>query len=498
MPTLDELLQRSTQRHAERPALAWEGRLWTYRELDEAVTALAARLAGDVRPGQRVGVLAPNTPALVAGLWAAWRLEAVAVPLNARWRDYELGRILADAQPSVVLSTETFRGYSFVDLFDDLWQPLPALRRWLLFDPLGRDLRDLPGPAATEAEPLPPGVGCLLYTSGTTGAPKGALVPHATEVDAAPVLSELLGLLPEDVSVFVIPVAHAFGLGALIATLASGGLAVLAEGGFSLAPLTSAIREYRPTVLHGSPALFASFLKTAPPDPRPLRTGLVAGAACPPPVLEQLDRLGVRILNLYGMTEIGAATCCRPDDPPEVRYRTVGRPLPGYDLRIAAGTPGEVQVRGSYVTAGYFRQPEATREAFDGDWFRTGDLGTWEAHGNLTIAGRIKDVIHVGGLNVFPAEVEGFLLTHPQVAQAAVLGVPHPVLGEVVQAVVVPRPGARLTATALLQYAREHIAGYKLPYRIDFRPEIPLLSSGKADRAALLADCNPPSRAPNS
>src|SRR4029077_5589555 len=138
----------------------------------------------------------------------------------------------------------------------------------------------------------------LLYTSGTTGTPKGALVPHATEVDTAPVLGDLLGLTPEDVSVFVIPIAHAFGLAALVATLASGGLAVLAEGGFSLAPLTSAIREYRPTVLHGPPALFAAFLKAGPHDPG-LRTGLVAGSACPPPVLEQLDRLGVRILNLY-------------------------------------------------------------------------------------------------------------------------------------------------------------------------------------------------------
>jgi acyl-CoA synthetase (AMP-forming)/AMP-acid ligase II len=245
------------------------------------------------------------------------------------------------------------------------------------------------------------------------------------------------------------------------------------------------IRCRRPTILHGSPALFLSFLKLAAEGCPPLRTGLTAGASCPPGLLERLDSVGLRILNLYGMTEIGAGVCCRPDDPPTVRHTTVGRPLPGYEVRIAGDTPGEVQVRARYVTPGYFRQPEQTTAAFDGDWLRTGDLGSLDEQGNLRLTGRSREVIHVGGFNVFPAEVEGLLLTHPDVLQAVVVGVPHAAMGEGVQAFVVPNPGARLTPSALLQFARARLAGYKLPYKIFILSEIPLLASGKPDRTAL-------------
>jgi fatty-acyl-CoA synthase len=147
--------------------------------------------------------------------------------------------------------------------------------------------------------------------------------------------------------------------------------------------------------------------------------------------------------------------------------------------------PGEVQVRGPYVTGGYFRQPKETAAAFDGDWFRTGDLGAFDKQGNLVLRGRAKEVIQVGGLNVFPAEVEGFLLTHPDVLQAVVVGTPQPLLGEVPRAFVVPRPGSSLTSAGLLRFARQHIANYKLPYGIHLVPELPMLASGKPDRAAL-------------
>src|SRR5262249_51753596 len=173
---------------------------------------------------------------------------------------------------------------------------------------------------------------------------------------------------------------------------------------------------------------------------------------------------------------------CRADDPAAIRHATVGRALPGYTFRI---DNGEVQVRGPYVTPGYYRQPEQTAAALVDGWFRTGDLGSMDAHGNLSVSGRAKEVIHVGGLNVFPAEVEGFLLTHPDVVQAAVVGVPHPAMGEVPQAFVVVRPGSELTPAGLLQFARARIAGYKLPYGIRLLSEMPLLPSGKPDRVAL-------------
>ena len=252
-----------------------------------------------------------------------------------------------------------------------------------------------------------------------------------------------------------------------------------------------ALRDHAATVLHGSPALFARLLATEPDLLAEVRTGFVAGAHCPPVVLERLDETGPTILNLFGMTEIGAAAACRSDDAPELRHETVGRPLPDFEFRSAGENapdePGELQVRGPHVTPGYLGQPDETAAAFDGEWFRTGDLGSIDELGYVRVAGRAKEVVHVAGFNVFPAEVEAFLLTHPEVVQAVVVGVPDERMGEVLAAYVVPTPGADLTPGALLRFARPRIAGYKLPYAISVVDELPLLASGKPDRVALAA-----------
>jgi acyl-CoA synthetase (AMP-forming)/AMP-acid ligase II len=493
--TLDALLQTSAKSHPDRPALAWgEAQTKTYRDLSAAVERLAHALSVNVEAGQPVAVLASNTPALVVGLFAAWRRGAVAVPLNARWREYELRRILQDAEPAALVSIESYQGYSFASLLSRLLPELPTIRGCYFIDSQGELKWNTEGPGAAGPGQLNPEIGLILYTSGTTGAPKGALVRHSRELAGARAVNDVLGTTAEDVTVFVIPISHAFGMTTFLGTVAAGGLAVLVESAFTLNPLLEAVQRWRATLLHGSPALFTSFLKLAPTPPATLRTGFVAGSACPPPVLEQLDRVGLRVLNLYGMTEIGAAACCRPDDSPHDRYHTVGRPLTGYQIRVSGSQSGEVLVRGPYVTPGYYRQlsrasagagDTGSAIALDAGWFRTGDLGSLDERGNLRVSGRAKEVIHVGGFNVFPGEVEGFLLTHPDVLQAAVLGVPHDVMGEAVKAFIVPRPGSNLTAPALLQYARPRIAGYKLPFVIRLLAEMPLLATGKPDRAAL-------------
>jgi fatty-acyl-CoA synthase len=231
--------------------------------------------------------------------------------------------------------------------------------------------------------------------------------------------------------------------------------------------------------------LFASLLKTAPDALSSLRTGLVGGTICPATLLEDLDRLGVRILNSYGMTELGPATSCRLDDPPAVRYHTVGQPLPGYEFRVADGPAGKLQVKSPYLMAGYFRKTAETKAAFDGPWFHTGDIGSIDDHANIRISGRTSDVIHVAGLKVFPAEVEACFLSHPDVAEAAVVRVPHDAMGEAPAAFVVLRPSALIQTKHLLQFARGSIAGYKLPYLIRIVPSLPRLATGKVDRATL-------------
>jgi long-chain acyl-CoA synthetase len=487
---VDALLSASTEQHPGRLALASAEEDLDYATFAQRVDRLAGELGGLVEPGDRVAVVAPNVPALAVALFAAWRAGAVAVPLNARLREYELRQVLPDAEPVAVVTIGAHAGYRFAEVIGALLPELPTVGACFVVDATGAVVERRDGaPAGERPVALAPEIGAVLYTSGTTGAPKGALVTHDCAVAGARSLAGLLELSPDDTSVLVIPASHAFGLGCLLAAVAAGSAAVLIEAGFSFDPLLQAIDGRRASVVHGSPALFGRLLVAAPGSLDSVRTGLVAGAPCPPALLEQLEATGATILNVFGMTEIGAATGCRRDDPAELRHNTVGRALEGYEFRVAGETePGELQVRGPYVMPGYLGQPEQTAQAFDGDWFRTGDLGTIDAQGYIRISGRAKEVIHVGGFNVFPAEVEGFLLGHPAVAQAVVVGIPHERMGEALAAFVVPRPGHQLEPGELLRFARPRIAGYKLPYAIRVVDELPILPSGKPDRVALAAD----------
>ncbi len=460
--TLDALLRESALRHADRPALARGDERLSYRQLDEAVDVLAARI-GDVRD-RPVALIASNTPALVIGLFAIWRGGATAVPLNARLREHELRQILSDARPAAIVSIESHGGYSFRELAARLVPELPGL----FVDPSGRVVAEnRPSVEATQASLAAEGVAAILYTSGTSGEPTGALVPHRRELDGARHLAEILELTPEDAVAFVIPLSHAFGFTCLHACVRAGATAVLVDSTASLRPLLDAVAATSATVLHGSPRLFASLLDAAPGGLPSIRTGFVAGSTSPPGLLERLDAVGMRILNVYGLTELGAVSACRTDDSAEVRYSTAGRPLPGHELRTV---DGELQVSSPYGVG----------------WFPTGDLAELE-DGCVRITGRISELVNIGGFNVSPAEVETVLLGHPSVEAAVVVGVGDAATGETLQAFVVPRPGAELDRAHLLRYARARIAGYKLPYAIHVVSELPLLPSGKPDRQALRA-----------
>jgi acyl-CoA synthetase (AMP-forming)/AMP-acid ligase II len=489
-----QLLAEGASRFPDRPALAYGEATLSFADLDLAADRLGARLkrvagaAGDELEGSRVAIVGPNVPATVIGLFAAWRLGATAVPVSARLREFDLARVLRDADPAAVIAPRAHGGYPFEGTLRKLASELPGLRGCLFLDAAGAVETELT--CAPRAEPEDLSAAAILYTSGTTGDPKGALTTHATTVESARHLAELIALEPGEASALILPIPHAFGFATLLASIAAGGLAVLVDASFSLEPLSQALTRHQATVLHGSPALFAGLLQGRPEGLSGVRTGFVGGAPCPPDVIERLDATGTRLLNVYGMTEIGAAAACRLDDPADARHRTVGRPLPGYELRIIPAQRGgeeigEIQVRGRHVTPGYFRQPEHTAEAYDGDWFRTGDLGAIDGDGRLRISGRAKELVMVAGFNVFPAEVENFLLTHPDVLQAAVVGVPHERMEETLEAFVVPRPGSELSPADVRRYARARIAGYKLPYAVHMVSELPMLASGKPDRVEL-------------
>jgi long-chain acyl-CoA synthetase len=475
---LPSLLSAASSTSPDRPALAHEGTTLTYAELARAVGRLASAL--EVAPGERVAVVAPNVPALVVGLFATWDAGAVAVPLSARLRRFELARAFADAQPVAVVSVREHGGFQLSREIGELARETGSVRRRIVVDDVGEVEVQPQVHAAAPASPSPPDLAAILYTSGTTGEPKGALVPHLLADAMSQNLAEVMGEDAGAAHALVVPASHAFGLGCLLYGIVGGAKAVMVERTSSLEPLLQAVRRHDAQLLHGSPALFGRLLRSDA-DAR-LRGGFVAGSWCPPKLLQALDERGMRVLNLYGMTEIGAAASCRHQDPPERRYRTVGRPLPGYEVRAV---DGEIQVRSGYLPTGYHGRPWSSEEVADGEWFRTGDLGEVDPQGFLQIAGRAKEVVHVGGFNVFPAEVESFLLTHPAIAQAAVIGVPHAVLGEALQAFVVTAPDAALEPREVISFARRGIAGYKVPYDVRMLEELPLLASGKPDRRAL-------------
>ena len=445
---------------ADHPALSAEGQVLTYGELRDLSAGSEAELAaaGDLT-GQRVAFISPNAPELVAGLFAAWRLGAVAVPLSTRLRETELELMLADAEPIAIRSVDSHGGYSFADV-------LPGIT---------------PPSVGTGAEPLDAEVAAILYTSGTTGIPKGVLVKHVREVEGSRFLADTLRLTQDDRCGLIVPISHAFGLTCMHAGIAAGAECILVESSFSPAPLLRALEARHATILHGSPTLFRTLLKARPDGLPAIRTGLVAGAPCPSDLLEALDERGTRILNCYGLSETGAVTCVEFDDPPEARHRTVGRAAPQYDVRVRAR---ELEVRGEHLTPGYYRRPEESAQAFQDGWFRTGDLAEIE-DGYVSIVGRAKEIVHVGGFNVVPAEVEAALLAHPDVANVAVLGVPDERMGEALVAYVSPQRDRDLNARDLIAFARSRIAGYKVPYAIEILPELPLLPSGKPDRTAL-------------
>jgi len=482
---VDSLLSVMASERPQHVALAYGDATLTFTELAAASDRL--RKALPVEPGERVAVVAPNVPALVVGMFASWRAGAVAAPLSGRLRRFELERALADAEPVATVTVREHGAFPLAREVEAATRSSQTLRARVVVDALGRVVDVERSRASQRAAPSDAEVAAILYTSGTTGEPKGALLPHRLAEAIARNLAGLLGADADAPYGLAVPASHAFGLDCLVSGIAAGATTVLVDLGTSIDPLIRALCRHAAPVVHGTPSLFRRLLRASAP-PR-VRSGFVAGSLCPPGLLAALDQRGARILNLYGMTEIGAAASCRAEDPPETRYRTAGRALSGYELRVAPdaepAAPGEIQVRGPDLPSGYHGRPWGSDQLTDDGWFRTGDLGEIDAAGNLVIAGRAKEVVHVGGFSVFPAEVEAFLLTHPAIAHAAVVGVPHPVLGEALQAFVVPAEDAGLEPRQVISFARAGIAGYKVPYTVHVKDELPLLPSGKADRRAL-------------
>ncbi|MDQ0581691.1 FadD3 family acyl-CoA ligase [Streptomyces rishiriensis] len=515
--TIPGLVRWSAERYAETEAVV-EGRTRiSYAELGVRVErAAAACLANGVRAGDRVAVWAPNSLDWMVAALGAVSAGAVLVPLNTRFKGTEAADVLRRSGTRLLFVTGTFLGTSYVASLrraaaeGDGGGPLPGLPALEQVVVLSDDA---PADFWTWKDFLASGEGVgtaevraradrvagewpsdIVFTSGTTGRPKGAVITHTQTLRAYGIWTDLAGLRQGDRYLIVNPFFHTFGYKAGVIACLMRGATMIPQPVFNVDTVLANVASERVSVLPGPPTLHQSLLDHASRDKHDLsalRLVVTGAAVVPLRLVERLrGELGVEtVLTAYGLSEAsGVVTMCRRGDDPTVIASTSGRAIPGTEVRVDAppGRPGEVLVRGFHVMRGYYEDEAATAEALTEDgWLRTGDVGVLDAAGNLRITDRLKDMFIVGGFNAYPAEIEQRLGLHPDVADVAVIGVPDPRLGEVGKAYVVRRPGAVSTADDLIAWARREMANYKVPRSVEFVTALPRNAGGKVVKGEL-------------
>lgn len=477
----------------------------TYAQLDAAARAAQAHLEGlGLRPGDRLLVVGENCVALCVLVLAASRMDVWSVVANARLSDREIDLFIAHAQPRRVLYTpqvspEAARHAERHGAHSQAWPGLGDL-------PVGA-LNNTTVPESCFADPREQ-VGCVLYTSGTSGAPKGVMLTHANMLFTATSAARMRGLHPGDLSYGVLPMAHIVGLTAQFMGNLCGGAALALAPRFTPAETARMLRDEGVTVFTGVPAMMAKMLdwsrETGTPLTAPrLRLMTVAGSPMTPSLKQEAEAaFGLPLDNGYGLTEC-APTVAQTRTGERRSDCAVGHPIPGVEVRIvgpggAAVPPGEVGelwVRSPGLMKGYYRSPDLTAQVIDAEgWFNTGDMVRTEPDGALTIAGRSKELIIRSGLNVYPVEVEQAINAHPEVVQSAVVGRAVDSNEEVV-AFVERATGSSLDSAALRAHLRDHLAPYKIPGEIRFLATLPAAPTGKLLKGVMKTMAQQPSTA---
>jgi fatty-acyl-CoA synthase len=472
-----------------RRALTFEGTTWTYGEMQQRIDCLARNLQeGGVCHGDRVAFLGLNQPSYFLSLFATARLGAIFVPLNFRLTGSELAFIISDAGVHTVVADAQHR-----EVVDSIRADIPV-RRFVSdeagdgWDALEAGTRPLAAAEPVDADE----VAIIMYTSGTTGLPKGAMLTHANLWWNNTNAMHQFDVLEDDVTLVVAPLFHIGGLNVTtLLTLQKGGEVVLHRA-FDPSACIGDIARYGVTTMFGVPAMFL-FMSQVPgfdqADLTTVRTLVCGGAPVPEPLIKLFNGRGVPINQGYGLTETAPMVSFLSPEWSLAKLGSAGKaPLFG-QIRIvdmenrtitAPDVDGEVCTRGPNVMKGYWRRPDATAAAIDTEgWFHTGDIGHLDADGFLYIADRVKDMVISGGENVYPAEVESVLFDHPGVADVAVIGLPDERWGEAVVAVIAPHAGIDISLEELREFARGRLARYKLPTRIEFVEILPRNPAGK-------------------
>lgn len=454
-------VEANARRFADKSVLVWEDGRLTWSELDSLASGFARYLsANGVRAGDRVAIVVPNRPDFVIAFLGVLKLGATPVPLNPLLKSEELATFTEDLRPRLIVN----------------------------------EVKAAPGVWDTVDHTAAPAL--ILYTSGSTGRPKGAVFSHSALTFANRSWGEpVMGLTPEDRVLVAVPLAHSLGLnGGLLAPLLFGATVVLVER-FTPATAFDAIQRHRVTVFPGVATIFRRLLNS-PAFPSAgfssLRVAVSGAAPCPWELaVEWRERTGTRIVRGYGMTELFRPISYFADDPTDIPD-AVGRAVPGVEIRvvdddkeISRGDAGELLIKSPAAMDGYLGDPEETQTVLADGWFKTGDLATVSPEGFVRIVGRKRERILRGGYSIFPQEVEAVLLSHPAVAEAAVVGVPSPDLGEEVAAFVTLKPKARITAEELLEHCKARLARFKYPRQVKILKELPKGPTGKILKSEL-------------
>ncbi|MGC3938642.1 AMP-binding protein [Roseobacter sp. EG26] len=522
--TISDLLSQTAARLADHPAAVFraQGVRWTYAELNHQVDRLAHGLLSlNLQKGDRVGIWSPNRFEWLLAQFATARIGAILVCINPAYRRSELEYALNKVGCTALIAARRFKSSDYTGMLSELApelaaatpgnlhaERLPHLRSIIVMGedvPAGmlsfanlckaRPEADLEAIAQTLD---PQDVINIQFTSGTTGSPKGASLTHHNIVNNARFVTQAMEFTQNDRLCIPVPFYHCFGM--VMGTLGcvtKGATIVVPGEGFDPRETLAAVSEEKCTALFGVPTMFVNEL--ALPDFESydlshLRTGIMAGAPCPIEVMRQVQaKMNMHNVTIaYGMTETSPVSFqSNVDDPLEQRVSSVGRIHPHVEVRVVdeegqtvpIGAQGELLTRGYSVMRGYWGEDAKTADSIDPDgWMHTGDLATLDAQGYCTITGRVKDMILRGGENIYPREIEEFLYTHPDIAQAQVFGIPNDTYGEIVCAWIVLHAGSKISPEDIRQFCKDNIAHFKVPAHVSIRDELPMTVTGKPQK----------------
>lgn len=495
MLNLAVMLADSSKRHPDRDAVVLGDTRLSYAAVDAAANQVANLLVDHgVRPGDRVALSCANVPYFPIVYYGILKAGGTVVPLNVMLKGREVAYHLTDSgakayfcfegTPALPIGENGRAGFDAVDTCEHFFL--------LGADFLTATLAGLPTTFPT-APTLPTDTAVILYTSGTTGQPKGAELSHSNMVMNALTCHRLFGAPEHDVHLMTLPLFHSFGQTVQLNAGFGIGATLVMLPRFDPDAALSVMQKEKVTFFAGVPTMYWALLNADPTKhdvsaiAANLRMAVSGGAALPVEILEQMEKVyGVRVSEGYGLSETSpVATFNHPGRAP--KPGSIGQPVWGIEVKLVDkdgdavpyGETGEIAIRGHNIMTGYLGRPDATAAAIRDGWFRTGDLGRQDEDGDYFIVGRAKEMIVRGGFNVYPRELEEVMMTHPEVSLVAVIGVPHESHGEEVKAFVIRATGSALAEAELIAWCKENMAGYKYPRLVEFRESLPMTATGK-------------------